>query len=40
MSLGALEDAAERYRRDGFVSPVDVLSADQAARHLATAGTV
>ena len=40
MPLDALQDAAESYMaesymRDGFLSPVEILSADEAARHRA-----
>jgi ectoine hydroxylase-related dioxygenase (phytanoyl-CoA dioxygenase family) len=35
MPLYALQDAAERYMRDGFLSPVEILNEDEAARHRA-----
>lgn len=35
MPSSVLQDTAERYRRDGFVSPVEFLSEDEAARHRA-----
>ena len=33
MPFGTLQGAAESYARDGFVSPVEILSAEEAARH-------
>ena len=35
MTSKALQTAAERYARDGFLSPVDILSAAEAAGHRA-----
>ena len=35
MPLDALQDAAERYLRDGFLSPVEILNQEEAAHHRA-----
>ncbi len=35
MPLDALRDAAERYLRDGFLSPVEILNDQEAAHHRA-----
>ncbi len=35
MPLDALRDAAERYMRDGFLTPVEILNEGEAARHRA-----
>ena len=35
MPLDSLKAAAEFYARDGFLSPVDILTADEAAHHRA-----
>lgn len=38
MPLDALQETAERYARDGLLSPVRILSAAEVARHRATVG--
>lgn len=35
MPIDSLKDAAARYARDGFLSPVDIISAKEAAQHRA-----
>jgi len=39
MPLDALQETADRYDPNGFLSPVRILGAAEAARHRATAGT-